>query len=98
MAFLLSSAKLATSIRLMGIAERNLKRDEEAEATLVSAISVFRGDRIRTCLQKLYAEADNVMDSGGFVRVPQKLWLDDRFGMCVWGYLGGGGEGGGVCC
>ena len=63
-AFLLSSAKLATSLRLMGLAERNLKRDEEAEETLVSAISVFKGARIKACLQKLYGEADDTMDSG----------------------------------
>ena len=63
-AFLLSSAKLATSLRMMGLAERNLKRDEEAEETLVHAISVFKGSRIKACLQKLYAEADDVVDSG----------------------------------
>ena len=63
-AFLLSSAKLATSLRMMGLAERNLKRDEEAEETLVHAISVFKGSRIKTCLQKLYAETDDTMDSG----------------------------------
>ena len=48
----------------MGLAERNLKRDEEAEETLVHAISVFKGSRIKACLQKLYAEADGVVDSG----------------------------------
>lgn len=63
-AFLLTSAKLATSLRLMGMAERKLKRDEEAEETLVSAMSVFRGSRMRTCLQELYAEADGTMESG----------------------------------
>ena len=63
-AFLLSSAKLATSLRLMGLAERNLKRDEEAEETLVSAISVFKGVRITACLKKLYAEVDDIMDAG----------------------------------
>ena len=63
-AFLLSSAKLATSLRLMGLAERNLKRDAEAEETLVKAISVFKGKRIKGCLQKLYAEAEGTMDAG----------------------------------
>ena len=63
-AFLLSSAKLATSMRLMGLAERNLKRDAEAEETLVSAISVFKGNRIKACLQKLYTEAEDTMDAG----------------------------------
>ena len=48
----------------MGLAESNLKRDEEAEETLVSAISVFKGRRIKTCLQKLYAETDDTIESG----------------------------------
>ena len=72
-AFLLSSAKLATSLRMMGLAERNLKRDEEAEETLVSAISVFKGSRIKTCLQKLYAEADDTMDAGESPFAPSQI-------------------------
>ena len=65
-AFLLSSAKLATSLRMMGLAERNLQRDEEAQKTVVSAISVFNSSRFKTSLQKLYAEADDTitMDAG----------------------------------
>ena len=63
-AFLLSAAKLATSLRLMGLAELKLKRNEEAEETLVSALNVFTGPRINPCLEKLYAEADSAMESG----------------------------------
>ena len=63
-AFLLSAAKLATSLRLMGLAELKLKRNEEAEESLVSALNVFTRPRINPCLEKLYAEADSAMESG----------------------------------
>lgn len=63
-AFLLSSAELAASLRMMGLAERRLKRDGEAEETLVSAMDVFKGPRIKSCLEKLYTEADDTMASG----------------------------------
>ncbi len=69
LAFLLSSARLATALRLMSQAERNLKRDEEAEETLVTAMRVFGGSHIRTCLESMYADTDDTMESGQLVPV-----------------------------
>lgn len=63
LAFLLSSAKHATSLRLISLAERNLQRYEEAEETLVSAMNIFKGARVRTSLQSVYYEEDG-MESG----------------------------------
>ena len=64
LAFLLSSAKLATALRLMSHAERNLKRDEEAEETLVTAMRVFGGPHVQTCLECMYADTDDTMELG----------------------------------
>jgi len=64
LAFLLTSAKLATALRLMSHAERNLKRDEEAEETLVTAMRIFGGSHIRTCLESMYADTDDTMELG----------------------------------
>lgn len=64
LAFLLSSARLATSLRLISQAERNLKRDEEAEQTLVAALQIFKAPHLTSCLQSMYAESDKNMDSG----------------------------------
>ena len=69
MAFLLSSARLASALRLMSHAERNLKRHEEAEETLVTAMRVFGGSHIRTCLESMYADTDDTMESGEMVPV-----------------------------
>ncbi|KAL0027705.1 hypothetical protein WJX79_010517 [Trebouxia sp. C0005] len=63
LAFLLSSARLASALRLMSHAERNLKRHEEAEETLVTAMRVFGGSHIRTCLESMYADTDDTMES-----------------------------------
>ncbi|DBB11019.1 TPA: hypothetical protein ACH3X3_006500, partial [Trebouxia sp. C0006] len=63
LAFLLTSAKLATALRLMSHAERNLKRDQEAEETLVTAMRIFGGSHIRTCLESMYADTDDTMES-----------------------------------
>ena len=69
LAFLLTSAKLATALRLMSHAERNLKRDEEAEETLVTALRIFDGSHIRTCLESMYADTDDTVESGQMVLV-----------------------------
>lgn len=80
-AFLLSSSKLTASLRLMGLAERKLKRDEEAEETLVSAMAVFKDPRIKSSLEKLYAEADNAMEAGESCLSCPGLWVVHR---CMW--------------
>lgn len=64
MAFLLSSARLATSLRLMSQAEIKLKRDDEAEQTLLTAIRVFGRPHIKTCLNSMYSEEEDATESG----------------------------------
>lgn len=59
----------------MGLAERKLKRNEEAEETLVSAMAVFKDPRIKACLEKLYAEADNAMEAGETCLSCSGLWV-----------------------
>ena len=64
LAFLLSSAKMALALRLMSIAEKKLDRADEAEQTLYEALRLFKAPPVKTCLETLYAGADDPLESG----------------------------------
>ena len=64
LAVLLSSAKMALAMRLMSMAEKNLDRPDEAEQTLYEAMRLFKAAPVKTCLETLYSETDDALESG----------------------------------
>lgn len=64
LSYLMSSAKLATSQRLIALAESKLGRPEEAEQTMITAMKVFKDAQLVKGLKTLYQDADEDLDSG----------------------------------
>lgn len=72
LSYLMSAAKLATAQRLIALAETKLKRNEEAEQTMITAMNVFKEAQLVKGLQAQYKEGDEDLDTGQLFH-PERL-------------------------